>query len=92
MHVPEKKASTYYKDPGAMKLAGGKIREIRLSKRVTIEEFANECGVDTSQIGRMELGKVNFSISYLYRIAKAMEIHPKELIPCDTVKHCLLFV
>jgi transcriptional regulator with XRE-family HTH domain len=79
--VSEKKAKTYYKDSEAMKLVGEKIREIRLSKKVSIEALANECEVDTSQIGRMELGKVNFSISYLYRIAKALNIHPKELIP-----------
>ncbi|MGI8584688.1 MAG: helix-turn-helix domain-containing protein [Chitinophagaceae bacterium] len=33
-----------------------------------------------SQINRMELGKVNFSVSYLYRIAKALRVHPKELL------------
>lgn len=64
-----------------MKLVGQKIREIRNLKQISIEQLANECEVDATQIGRMELGKVNFSISYLYRIAKALEISPKELIP-----------
>lgn len=79
--MSEKKAKTYYKDSVAMKLVGEKIREVRLSKKITIEALAHECDVDATQIGRMELGKVNFSISYLYRIAKALEIHPKQLIP-----------
>ena len=79
--MPEKKARTYYKDSLALKSVGEKIREVRLSKQISIERLANECEVDTSQIGRMELGKVNFSISHLYLIAKALQIHPKELLP-----------
>ncbi len=80
-NVPSKTTRTYYKDNEAMKVVGQKIREIRNLKQISIEQLANECEVDATQIGRMELGKVNFSISYLYRIAKALEIHPKELIP-----------
>ena len=79
--MPEKKAVTYYKDEDALTKVGLKIREARLSKQISIERLANDCEVDTSQIGRMELGKVNFSISYLFRIAKALQIDPKELLP-----------
>ena len=52
-----------------------------LSKNISQESLANECEIDYSQVNRMELGKVNFSISYLYRIAKALEIDPKKLLP-----------
>jgi transcriptional regulator with XRE-family HTH domain len=44
------------------------------------EDLANEIEVDYSQINRMELGKVNFSISHLYRVARALKINPKELL------------
>lgn len=64
-----------------MKQIGEKIREIRNQKNVSIEELANDCGVDYSQVNRMELGKVNFSISYLSKIASALGINPKELLP-----------
>jgi transcriptional regulator with XRE-family HTH domain len=64
-----------------MKQVGEKIREIRSRKNVSIEALANECGVDYSQVNRMELGKVNFSISYLSKIATALGIDPKELLP-----------
>jgi transcriptional regulator with XRE-family HTH domain len=64
-----------------MKQIGEKIREIRNQKNVSIEALANECGVDYSQVNRMELGKVNFSISYLHKIASALGVNPKELLP-----------
>ncbi len=60
----------YYKDDYALKQIGNKIREIRTSKEISQENLANECDIDYSQVNRMELGKVNFSISYLYRFAK----------------------
>lgn len=64
-----------------MKQIGDKIRETRNQKNVSIEELANDCGVDYSQVNRMELGKVNFSISYLNKIASALGVEPKELLP-----------
>ena len=36
--------------------------------------------IDYSQINRMELGKVNFSISYLILIAQILDISPEDLI------------
>lgn len=60
---------------------GSKIREIRISQGVSQETLANECEVDYSQINRMELGKVNFNISNLYRIAKALNVDPTLLLP-----------
>ena len=60
---------------------GNKIREYRLSKKISIEAFASECEVDYSQIARMELGKINFGVSLLSKVAKALNIDPKELLP-----------
>jgi transcriptional regulator with XRE-family HTH domain len=64
-----------------MMQVGERIRQIRNQKNVSIEELANECEVDYSQVLRMELGKVNFSISYLNKVATALGINPKELLP-----------
>jgi hypothetical protein len=36
---------------------------------------------DYSQINRVELGKVNFSVSYLSLIASALEVSTQELLP-----------
>ena len=45
-------------------------------------DLAFKCNdMDYSQINRMELGKINFSVSYLLLIAKALEVSPKKLLP-----------
>jgi len=36
---------------------------------------------DYPQINRMELGKVNFSVSYLSLLAEALEVKSKDLLP-----------
>ncbi len=51
-----------------------------MKKEISQETLANECEIDYSQLNRMELGKVNFSISYLYRIAEALSVDPKDLL------------
>jgi transcriptional regulator with XRE-family HTH domain len=79
--VKKKIPRKYFKDESLLIKIGGQIRDVRLSKNISQESLANECEIDYSQVNRMELGKVNFSISYLYRIAKALDIDPKKLLP-----------
>lgn len=44
-------------------------------------ELAFRCDdADYSQINRVDLGKVNFSVSYLFLIAKALDVTPGELL------------
>jgi transcriptional regulator with XRE-family HTH domain len=71
----------YYKDEAFMKAVGQKIREVRQAKNLSQEELANECGIDYSQINRMELGKTNFSLSYFRLLADALGCYPKDLMP-----------
>ena len=71
----------YYKDDKLITGIGEKIRKCRKEKGMSIEFLANESDVDYSQLSRMELGKVNFSISILYKIASNLGIDPKELLP-----------
>ncbi len=45
-------------------------------------ELAFKCNdIDYSQINRMELGKVNFSVSYLPLIAEALQVSVNDLFP-----------
>lgn len=71
----------YFKDEELLKQIGDRIREVRVEKEISQEMLANEAEVDYSQVNRMELGKVNFSISTLSRIAKALQTDLKELLP-----------
>jgi len=79
--VDDKSTSKYYKDEDLLKQIGVKIRFERTQKNISQESLANECGIDYSQVNRMELGKVNFSISNLFRIAAALEIDARSLLP-----------
>ena len=71
----------YYINKSALLLIGAKMREHRIKKDISIEYLANTSGMDYSQLARMELGQVNFTISYLFRVAEALGITPKELLP-----------
>jgi len=78
--VKQTEKINYFKDEEALKQIGNRIREIRTSKHLSQESLANNCGIDYSQVNRMELGKINFGISYLFRIAQALEVNPKDLL------------
>lgn len=72
---------TYYRNDNFLIEIGQRNREFRLKKGLTQTELAFLCNdIDYSQINRVELGKVNFSISFLYLVAKALEINPIDLI------------
>jgi transcriptional regulator with XRE-family HTH domain len=77
----KKTVRKYYRDDEFLLKVGSRIREIRLSKGLTQTDLAFKCNdKDYSQINRVELGKVNFSVSYLSLIASALDVNPKELI------------
>ena len=78
----EKRSSKrYLRDEAFIQKVGAKIREVRTQKNVTQEELANEVGTSYSQVNRTELGKINISISFLNKIALALGVDPKELLP-----------
>ena len=77
----KKTKKEYYINKSALLLIGAKIRETRLSKDISIEYLANTSGMDYSQLARMETGQVNFTVSYLFRVAEALGVTPKELLP-----------
>ncbi len=79
--VIRKTKRRYFKDEAFLTAIGIKIRTYRNQKNLSIEQLANDCEVDSTQIGRMELGKVNFSISFLSKIAYSLNVSPKELLP-----------
>ncbi|HMJ47867.1 MAG TPA: helix-turn-helix transcriptional regulator [Ferruginibacter sp.] len=70
----------YYRDNDVLKQFGDKVRAIRLSKKMSQEDLAYECGLEYSQINRIELGKINTSISHLFLLAKALKVTPQELL------------
>ena len=72
----------YYRQDDFLKKVGEKVRSVRLEKGLTQTDLAFRCNdKDYSQINRLELGKVNFSVSYLYLIASALDVTPADLLP-----------
>ena len=77
----KKQKKRYYRDDDFLTKVGVRIREIRTSQGLTQTDLAFKCNdKDYSQINRVELGKVNFSVSYLSLIASALNVEPKDLL------------
>ena len=58
---------------------GKKVRELRLSKNITQAELAKKADLELSQINRIELGKINTSISHALILSEALEV-PHQLL------------
>jgi transcriptional regulator with XRE-family HTH domain len=61
-------------------MVGKKVREIRLSKGLTIERVAFDAGIEYKQLSRIELGKVNTSIYQIYIISKSLNVEMVDLV------------
>ena len=69
----------YYRDDKFIKKFGLRLRELRKAKGISQEQLAGETGFEVSQIGRIERGEINTSISHVAAIAKALKIKSEEL-------------
>lgn len=77
----KKTRKPYYRDNDFLLKIGSRVRELRLQRGLTQMDLAFKCNdKDYSQINRVELGKVNFSISYLSLIAETLGVKPQELL------------
>ncbi len=76
MYVPK---NSYFKNDYIIKKVGTNIRKARELKGISQQELSYECDLEYSQINRIELGKVNTSISHIYIIAKTLDIDICEL-------------
>ncbi|MBV6439358.1 MAG: XRE family transcriptional regulator [Haliscomenobacteraceae bacterium CHB4] len=65
--------------PAGLKAFGKKMRELREARNLSQEALAWKADSELSQISRMERGIVNAGLSQIFKIAKALEVHPKEL-------------
>jgi transcriptional regulator with XRE-family HTH domain len=59
---------------------GERVREIRLSKGLTLERVAFDAGIDYTQLSRIELGKINTSIYQIYIVSKSLDVPLPELL------------
>jgi DNA-binding XRE family transcriptional regulator len=62
-----------------LKAFGSHIRKIRNAKGLSQEKLADVAGISENTIVTLESGVLNTTIATCFDIAKALEIHPKEL-------------
>jgi len=60
---------------------GSKVRELRESKNYSLQEFSDKLDIEYNNLIRIEKGRSNFTIGTLIKIANALEVELKELIP-----------
>ena len=68
------------KDKALVTALGKRIRELRNKQEISQEDLANEADIPLSQIGRIERGETNPTISTLYVIANALNVELKVLV------------
>ena len=59
-------------------LFGQRLRELRKSKKLSIEQLANIADLERVAVSRIELGKNNAKLSTIHALAKALGVNPKE--------------
>lgn len=69
----------YLRSNKFLKAFGLNLKKVRLEKNVSQADLAFSCGMEISQISRLERGLLNTGISNIYLIAKYLEIEPKDL-------------
>lgn len=62
-----------------MKAFGKNLKALRNDAKLSQEDLANDCDISISQIGRIERGEINTTISTLFVLAKALNIEVRDL-------------
>lgn len=75
--------ASQYRDQKFIEQVCSKIVEIRKAKGIVQEDLVDRTGFDIRQIGNIERGISNTSISNLAQIARGLGVHPKELLNFD---------
>ena len=68
-----------FKKEDVSKKVGNRIREIRISKSLSMEKLATDTGIEYSQLSRIELGKINTSIYHVYIISQSLKVPIQDL-------------
>jgi transcriptional regulator with XRE-family HTH domain len=68
-------------DAKLQKAFGTRLREIRKQKGFSQESLALACGLDRTYIGGVERGERNISLVNIQKIASALGVSAKEIVP-----------
>ena len=67
------------RDIEALRRFGDNLRKIRLDKNLSQQQLALEADLSKNQIGNIERGEVNITLSSIMAIAKTLKIPAKDL-------------
>ena len=68
---------------------GAKIKEIRMSKNLTQVDLASrfEGRFDTTNISRIESGRINTTVFTLFRVAEALEVNIADILDIEVFEN-----
>lgn len=61
-------------------LFGSKLRVFRQRRGLSQEKLSFEAGLDRSYVGGVERGERNIALLNIFKLARALKVHPKELL------------
>lgn len=63
-----------------LKTFGAKVQHYRIKLGLSQEKFAEKANVHLTYIGTVERGETNLTLLNIYKLAKALEVSPKDLV------------
>ncbi len=75
----------YKRNESFIKQFGEHVRKLRVKKGISQEELAARADLTLSQVGRIERGLLNTSLTMIFLLAAALEMKPYELLQFDFV-------
>lgn len=70
----------YNRNQALITAVGKRVRELREQNNLSQQELANKANMELSQLNRIELGKINTSISHLGAISEALNVPLPEIV------------
>lgn len=74
---------TAHRNNELIKAFGNKVREIRKSKNLSMEDLAGMADIEYKQLSRIENGEVNTTISSAYNLSEALAVPLTSLFEID---------
>ncbi len=66
--------------PGLDSIVGANMRQLRDARQLTLDQLARLTGLSRSLLGQIELGKTAPSVSVVWKIARAFDVHFSALL------------
>ena len=68
---------------GLAVIFGRNVRELRVSKGITLEALAHDVGLSYSYVGELERGRRNPTLKVIEQIARALEVDALALLQAE---------